>query len=200
MFIPVDELESKHQRTVLHTEPVVSTIEADHHVRNGVLWDSDNWSCAYDSLLTLLWNMFIDHRISEEHIPDNSYIQDIEEEEDDDDDVIAQTLSRKRVVVSTSTHVDDDGELLDSDNISMRALKHSAVETAVTHGEHTVNKGKGVATAGDAVSVEVRRESDKVIAGHEDAVDEQRADDVHKRDDESDAAVMSVMKDNLFYQ
>ncbi|KAL6300740.1 hypothetical protein BKA93DRAFT_752458 [Sparassis latifolia] len=123
-----------------------------------------------------------------------------EEEEDDDDDVIAQTLSRKRVVVSTSTHVDDDGELLDSDNISMRALKHSAVETAVTHGEHTVNKGKGVATAGDAISVEVRRESDKVVAGHEDAVDEQRADDVHKRDDESDAAVilsqiLSIRKD-----
>ncbi|KAL6300153.1 hypothetical protein BKA93DRAFT_752912 [Sparassis latifolia] len=89
-----------------------------------------------------------------------------EEEEDDDDDVIAQTPSRKQVIVSTS---------------------HSAAETVVAHGEHTVNKGKGVATAGDAVSVEIRHEGDKVIAGCEDAVDKQHADGVHERDDESDA-------------
>ncbi|KAL6300826.1 hypothetical protein BKA93DRAFT_828783 [Sparassis latifolia] len=110
-----------------------------------------------------------------------------EKEEDDDDDDIAQTPSRKRVVVSTSTYVDDNGEPLDPDNISMRALKHSATETVVAHGEHTVNKGKGVAAAGDAVSVEVRHEGDKVVAGREDAVDGQRADGVCKCDDESDA-------------
>ncbi|KAL6297778.1 hypothetical protein BKA93DRAFT_831253 [Sparassis latifolia] len=108
-----------------------------------------------------------------------------EEEEDNDDDVVAQTPSWKWVV----THVNDDGEPLDPDNILMHAFKHSAAETAVAHSEHTVNKGKGVAAAGDAVSMEVRREGDKVVAGHEDAVDEQCTDGVHECNDESNVDV-----------
>ncbi|KAH9925078.1 hypothetical protein B0H21DRAFT_781395 [Amylocystis lapponica] len=26
--------------------------------RHGLIWDSENWSCAYDSLMTIMWNMF----------------------------------------------------------------------------------------------------------------------------------------------
>ncbi|KAH9920732.1 hypothetical protein B0H21DRAFT_701913 [Amylocystis lapponica] len=28
-------------------------------VLHGFIWDSDNWSCAYDSLLTIMWNMYL---------------------------------------------------------------------------------------------------------------------------------------------
>ncbi|GBE83177.1 hypothetical protein SCP_0502240 [Sparassis crispa] len=52
---------------------------------------------------------------------------------------------------------------------------------------HDNVRGKEVAAVGDAVGVEVRREGDKVVADCEDAVDEQCADSVRKRDDESDA-------------
>ncbi|KAL6309551.1 hypothetical protein BKA93DRAFT_705617, partial [Sparassis latifolia] len=39
--------------------------------------DYENWSCAYDSLLTLLWNMFTDGRIGANCLPDNTFFTDI---------------------------------------------------------------------------------------------------------------------------
>ncbi|KAL6306072.1 hypothetical protein BKA93DRAFT_715020, partial [Sparassis latifolia] len=39
--------------------------------------DADNWSCAYDSFLTILWNTFVDARIRHLHLPDNIFSTDI---------------------------------------------------------------------------------------------------------------------------
>ncbi|KAI0355617.1 hypothetical protein OH77DRAFT_1454050 [Trametes cingulata] len=33
-----------------------------HSRLSGFIWDSENWSCAYDSLLTVLWNIYEDDR------------------------------------------------------------------------------------------------------------------------------------------
>ncbi|KAI0686399.1 hypothetical protein C8T65DRAFT_591196 [Cerioporus squamosus] len=40
--------------------PSTTGLPASPAVRHGILWDRANWSCGYDAVLTILWNLYVD--------------------------------------------------------------------------------------------------------------------------------------------